>query len=473
MSTGSTTGSSGIRSSIDSFFHITERGSNIRTEIWGGVITFLSMLYILVVNPLILAGPTGMDFQQLATATALASFVSCMLMGLYAKFPVALAPGMGINAFVAFTIVQFMGFDYYQALMVVLVTGILFFIMSVTGIRTKILNGIPPVIKASIGAGIGFFIVVVGLYNAGIIVHGDGSALMLGQLGSPGVLLGLVCINVTIALWYLNRWYAILAGALLTLVIGLIGGQLFGWDTTVDGTSLIPGVGTAAITSFISLPDMGLFGAVFTEFTMFDLTLLPAFIVATISLLVVDMFDTTGTLFAVGESAGIMNKDGVIEGNEKALQVDAVATMFGAVAGTSTTTSFIESATGLAAGARTGLMAVTVGVLFFLAMFFSPTFAVVTSACTVGALVMVGFMMIRHIKGVDMQDPICVATAFTTMFMMGLSGSITDGIAFGTFIYLLGMTLTGRRNEVSMTMAILGLVFLGYLVVTYGVIPNM
>ena len=465
---------SDFASKIDDFFHITERGSDIKTEVKGGVITFLAMFYILAVNPNILSAATGTELiGQLVTATALAAFVSCILMGIYAKFPVALAPGMGINAFVAYTIVIGMGFTYYQALLVVLISGILFFALTVTGVRSKLLQSIPLIMRLSITAGIGFFIVVVGLFNAGIIVHGNGSALALGQLGEPGVLLGLMCILITIALWFKNNWGAVLIGVIATIVIGYIGGACFGWDTTVDGTSLIPGVGTATVTGIVGSPDFGLFGTIFTELNGFEATLWPAFIVSVASLLVVDMFDTAGTLLGIGQTAGIIDKDGNIEGNEKALQVDAIASVFGAVAGTSTTTSFIESSTGITAGARTGLMAVVVGILFLIAMFFTPMFRVITSACTVGALVLVGLTMITSVKNIDWEQPVNIATAFITIFMMGLAGSITDGIAFGCFVYILGMVLTGQKSEISKAIWILGIVFLAYFIIDYGVIPSL
>ncbi len=462
---------SDFAAAVDRYFRITERGSTIRTEIRGGIITFLAMFYILAVNPMILSSTTGVDFQALVGATALAACVSCLLMGLYARFPVALAPGMGVNAFVAYTIVSEMGFDYYQALMVVFISGALFLLMAVTGIRTKILQGIPMIIKCSIAAGIGFFIVVVGLYNSGIIEHGVGKAMTLGALGSPGVLLGILCIVVTISLWFREHWSAVLVGIIVTVIVGYIGGQFFGWDTTVDGTSLIPGVGTAAVGDLMVTPNLSLFGDMFTEFTMFSGTLWPAFIVAIVSLTIVDVFDTTGTLIAIGTAAGIMDKDGNIEGNEKALQVDAVASVFGAVAGTSTTTSFIESSTGIGVGAKTGLMAVVVGILFLFAMFFAPIFSLVTAACTVGALVLVGFMMIKSIKDVDWSDLVCVTTAFTTIFMMGLAGSITDGIAFGCLVYLIGMTVTGRFKEIPKMMLAMGIVFIAYLIINFTIIP--
>jgi len=459
---------------VDEFFHITERGSSFRKEIMGGVITFLAMFYILAVNPDLLSKAAGAEyFGQLMAATALAAFFSCLLMGLYANFPVALAPGMGINAFVAFTVVQGMGFSYYQALLIVLISGILFFVLTITSFRSKILTSIPAVMRLSITAGIGFFIVVVGLFNAGIIEHADGSALRLGAIASPGVALGLICIIITLALWFRNRWAAVLIGVAITTVLGYIGGAVFGWDTVVNGASLIPGVGTAAVTGVVNTPDFGLFGAVFLNLTEFQTALWPAFIVSILSLLIVDMFDTTGTLLGIGQYAGIVDENGNIDGNERALKADSVATIFGAVAGTSTTTSFIESSTGIAAGAKTGLMTVTVGILFLIAMFFAPIFSVITSACTVGALFIVGVIMVSSMKEIEWTNPVNMATAFVTIFMMGLDGSITEGIAFGILTYVLGMLMTGKGKEITKMMWVLTVVFVVYLIINYGFLPSL
>ena len=464
----------GFGTKVDEFFGISERGSTISTEVKGGVITFLAMFYILAVNPSILSVAAGAEmFEQLATATALAAGISCILMGLYAKFPVALAPGMGINAFVAYTIVTGMGFTYPQALLAVLFSGILFFITSLTGFRRKLISEIPQVLRLGITAGIGFFIFVVGLYNAGVVQHGVGSALAIGNLASPGVALSLLCMAITLVLWYRNNWGAVLIGLVVTVIVGFIGGQFFGWDTAVEGASIIPGVGTAAITNIINIPDLGLVGVVFTGFEGLGPSMIPALLVATTSLLIVDMFDTTGTLLGIGQSAGILDAEGEIVGNGKALEADAVASVIGATVGTSTTTSFIESTTGIVAGARTGLMAVVVGILFFFAMFFAPLMVVVTSACTVGALFIVGISMIATLKDVHWGVPVNMATVFMTLFMMGVTGSITDGIAFGTFTYMLGMIFTKRTSEVTKTMWIITVVFLAYFLVTFIVIPMM
>lgn len=456
---------------IDNFFHITERGSDLKTEIKGGVITFLAMFYILAVNPSILAPAAGAElFGQLVTATALASCVSCILMGLYARFPIALAPGMGINAFVSYTVVLSMGFSYPQALLIVLISGIAFFILTVSGLRMKILQAIPMVMKLAITAGIGFFIVVVGLFNAGIIIHATGSALELGDLSAPGTLLALSCIVITMFFWARNSWGAVLIGIIATIIIGFVGGALFGWDTVVNGAQLIPGVGTAAITDLISMPDFGLFGVVF-DIGSIEGTMWSAFIVSIISLLIIDMFDTTGTIVGVSRSAGIMDEDGGIKGNEKALEVDAVATVFGAVAGTSTTTSFIESSTGIAAGARTGLMAVVVGLLFMAMLFFVPAFAIITPACTVGALFLVGLAMITALREIEWNDYTTIATVFVTLFMMGLSGSITNGIALGTFAYIICMVAEGKWRDISLVLWAFEIIFLVHFILLYEFTP--
>ena len=464
---------SGPSSWLDSYFHITERGSDVKTEIKGGVITFLAMFYILAVNPSILSDAAGHElFGQLVAATALASCVSCILMGFYARFPVALAPGMGINAFVSYTIVLGMGFDYYQALLIVFLSGVAFLILTVSGLRNRLLQGIPYVLKIGITAGIGFFILVVGLFNAGIIVQANGSALTLGSIADPGVSLGLLCIAVTLFLWYRKNWGAVLIGMLVTVVIGFLGGAFLGWDQVINDAQLVPGVGTAAVDSMVEIPDFGLFGAMFTNMGGFD-ALLPAFIVCTISMIVVDLFDTTGTLVGVSKSAGLMDENGDIKDVDKAMQADSIATIFGAVAGTTTTTSFIESTAGISAGARTGLMAVVVGILFFLALFFAPAFSFITPACTVGALFLVGLMMITALEDMEWKDPVNVATLFTTIFLMGLNGSITNGIAAGTMVYLLGMVATKRAREASVVMWILGLVFVVYFLIDYVIVPHL
>ena len=282
------------------------------------------------------------NFNQLFTATALAAIIACLLMGLYSRFPVALAPGMGVNAFLSYTICLTMGFTFKQGLLVVFISGVLFLILTVTGLRMKILDSIPKSMKLAISAGIGFFIAMIGLYNARIIQHG--SPLSLGPISDPGVLLGLFCLMVTLVLWHKKWWFAVIAGIALTWIVGIIMGQAgVTSDLVSEQVFLIPSWNPD---KFIVEPDFGLFGAVFTDFEMFDGTLWFSFIAAIVSLFVVDMFDTAGTLIGVGGAAGMIDENGHLQDGEKALTCDAVASMAGAVCGTSTTTSFIESTTG-------------------------------------------------------------------------------------------------------------------------------
>ena len=462
---------SDFKQKIDEFFRISERGSTFRNEFRGGVITFLAMAYILIVNPNMLSdATTAYSTGQLFTATAMAAIIACLLMGLYSRFPVALAPGMGVNAFLAYTICLGMGFTFEQGLMTVFLSGVLFLVISVSGYRMKILNSIPRSMKLAISAGIGFFIAVIGLYNAGIIVHGNGSALALGPMNDPGVMLSLFCLVITLVMWHRQRWFAVIAGIMITWIVGIIMGEC-GITSGIaeEGIFLIPAWNPE---NFVSTPDFGLFGAVFTGFEMFEGTLVMSFIAAIVSLFVVDMFDTAGTLIAVGGSAGLIDENGDIADAQKALEVDAIGTVAGAVCGTSTTTSFIESTTGINAGARTGLMPVVVAVFFGIALIFSGFFGTFTSACTVGALVLVGIMMIKNVKDIEWDDPVTCAMAFLTIFMMGLTGSITDGIAFGLFAWVGGKTLMGKFREVSATLWVLTAVFIVYFFINYIVIPN-
>ena len=460
--------SGGFMQKFDEFFRISARGSTIQNEIKGGIITFLAMVYILIVNPSIL-GPAASpeyNFNQLFTATAMAAIIACLLMGLYSRFPVALAPGMGVNAFLSITICRTMGFTFEQGLMIVFVSGVLFLILTVTGLRMKILDEIPKSMKLAISAGIGFFIALVGLFNGGIIVHGNGSALALGPLADPGVLLSLFCLVVTLVLFHQKRWYAVFVGLIATWIVGIIMGKL---DAVSEFGTLIPQWDPD---NFVSHPDFGLFGAVFTHNEMIPNTLIMSFITATVSLFVIDMFDTAGTLIGVGTEAGMIDSEGHLVDGDKALTSDAVASIAGAVVGTSTTTSFIESTTGIVAGARTGLMPVVVAALFAVALLFSGFFGTFTSACTVGALVLVGIMMIKGVKDIEWTDPVTCTMAFMTIFMMGLAGSITDGIAFGVFTWVGGKIATGKYKEISPMLWILAIVFVIYFFINYAVIPN-
>lgn len=353
--------------------------------------------------------------------------------------------------------------------MIVFISGVIFFVITVSGLRAKILEEIPRSMKYAISAGIGFFIALLGLFNSGIIVHGSGSALSLGPIADPGVLLSLFCLFSTLVLFFKRKWYAVIAGLLLTWVIGSVMGALNVTSSLVaDNIFLIP---NWSIDNIMNVPDFGLFAAVFTNFDLIGNTLVSSFIAAVVSLVVIDIFDTAGTLIGVGSQSGLLDSEGHLQDGDKALVSDAVASIVGAVVGTSTTTSFIESTTGIEAGARTGLMTVVVGILFIAAMLFIGFFGTFTSACTVGALVLVGIFMIRGVRDIEWNDPVTCAMAFMTIFMMGLSGSITDGIAFGVFSWVIGMVSTGKAREITLMMWVLALVFVGYFFINYAAIP--
>ncbi len=449
---------SGFADAVDHYFRITERGSSIGTELRGGVITFLSMSYILVVNPLILYSDTGdVTMAQLFTATAVASAISCLLMGFYARLPVALAPGMGLNIFLSTTICYSMGFTFEQGLMVVLISGIAFFVISVTGLRAALLNSIPKSVKVSIAAGIGFFIAFLGLYNSGIIVQNADSALILGDLTDPGVLLALMCVFITFVLWQRNKWYAVSFGIAATWAVGLLLSHL-GISSYI---SPIPSLDDAEL---VSSPDFALFGAAFSGLDGIANTMWISFLSAILSLCIVNLFDTTGTLIGVGTAAGMIDEEGNVQDFDKALAVDSIASVAGAICGTSSTTSYIESLTGIQAGARTGLMAIVVGALFVVSLAFLGVITSVTSCCTAGALVLVGTIMLMNLGKVEWKDHISSFTAIVTVFMMGLTGSITDGIAFGVFAYVSSSVASGKARDVSVTMWVLVAVFILYFI---------
>ena len=447
----------GVAERIDRYFGISERGSSIFTEIKGGLITFLSMSYILAVNPLILSpSASGYSFEEIFTATALAAVISSLLMGLYARFPVALAPGMGLNAFLSYTICQSMGFTFEQGLMIVFLSGAIFFLVTITGLRKNMLESIPASLKIAISAGIGFFIALLNLFNTGILVHGSGTALKLGDIGDPGVLLALFCIITTINFWYHRKWYAIPLSMLITWILGVV---MFYAGVTSAMDNTIPCGDNISVLTF---PDLGLFGKVFTGFDMVPSGMMVAFVGALVSMFIVDMFDTTGTLLAVTAETGLSEGEPEAEFLHRPMIADAGASLCGAVCGTSTTTSYIESFTGIESGARTGLMAVVVGLLFTVALVFSGFFSTITSACTAGALCLVGLIMMKNLKDIDWIDPVACISSLITVFMMGLAGSITEGIALGFLAYVFGSAVTGRGREVSGTMWVLAVIFMLY-----------
>ena len=446
---------------IDQFFGITKRGSSFMKELLGGLTTFLTMAYILFANPAIMGGlitledgtplqlVAGLDLQAVFLATALAAGLATIAMGLFAKLPIALAPGMGLNAFFSFTIVVGMGYSWEQALAAVLVSGVLYLIISLTGLRAKVVQAIPQSLKYAIGAGIGFFIAYIGLVNVGIIVQGNGTPTSLGDLTSPVALLALGGIVITVILLALKVKAAVFFGLVSTAIIGVIAGSL-----GVAGMPVYDGVVGA-------VPSLSTFGAAFGEIGTILFT--PAGWFVVFAFLFVDFFDTSGTLIAVtGQMEGVTEEE-----IQKANVVDSTATVVGAVLGTSTTTSYIESLSGIGVGARTGLASVVTGVLFLLSIFLSPLLSLVTAGVTAAALVIVGTMMAGAIGKIDWSDWQIALASFITILTMILTYSISDGIGFGFIFYVIAMVFSGKGKKVSPLLYGVAGLFIVYLVLLH------
>ncbi len=436
---------------MNKFFKLKEKNTKVSTEIIAGITTFLAMAYILAVNPLILAD-SGMDPHSVFMATAISAGVASILMGLLANYPVALAPGMGVNALFTYTVCMSMHFSWQAALACVFISGLIFVLISVTGIRKMIINAIPKQLKLSIGAGIGFFIAFVGLKNAGIIVANESTFVGLGDFKEPAVLLALVGILITLALLALRVPAAVFIGMLITAIIGIICGVVL----EMEGMPALP---TQYITTDFKIDTFGAFIKGFEELMKNPAN---AFI-AIFSFLFVDFFDTAGTLVAVANRTGLVNQEGELENVERALLADSVGTVVGSVMGTSTVTSFVESTSGVEVGGRTGLTAITTGLLFFASVFVSPlVLSAVTNAVTAPALVVVGILMAQHLGGVDWDDFVSAASGFVIIIVMILGYSISNGIALGFIVYALTMAATGKLTKVSPIIWMLVVIFILY-----------
>ncbi|MBB3038398.1 NCS2 family permease [Hoyosella altamirensis] len=416
-----------VSGATDRFFHITEQGTTFRTELVAGVTTFLAMAYILFVNPQVL-GSAGMDVPAVFVATALAAALGSLVMGLWARYPIAMAPGMGLNAFFAFTVVLGMGIPWETALAGTLVSGVLFFILAVTGVRGAIIRAIPLNLKFATGAGIGLFIAFIGLRNAEIVVPDEATTVTLGDLSRPETLLALFGVAVTAVFLIRGFKGGVFYGMILTAAAGMVTGLISAPDAVVGSVpSLAPTFGVA----FGSLGDL-----VTTQM-----------IVVVLTMLFVDFFDTSGTLIAVANQAGFL-KNGELPRANRALMSDSVATMGGAVLGTSTTTSYIESSAGVSAGGRTGLTSVVTAGFFLLSLLFSPLLAVVTPEVTAPALIIVGVFMAKALGDIEWNKLEYAIPAFATVVAMPLTYSIANGIAFGLLLYPLLMVAKGRWRDV-------------------------
>ena len=444
---------------LEKLFHLKENKTSVRTELIAGLTTFLAMAYILGVNPSVL-GDAGMDVSSVFLATALSAAVASVIMGLLANYPVALAAGMGVNALFAYTVCGQMGYSWSAALAGVFISGVIFILISVTGVRKMIINAIPVQMKLAIGAGIGFFIAFVGLKNAGIVVASESTFVTIGNFSDPTVLLALLGILITLLLVIRKVPAAVFVGMVITALIGIVAGAVFhieGMPSLPDGSFITTNFHMEGAGAF-----MNGFGELFAD---------PAkSLVMIFSFLFVDFFDTAGTLVAIGSKIGLVNpQTGELKNAERALLADAIGTVFGAAVGTSTVTSFVESSSGVGVGGRTGLTAVTTGVLFLLSILISPLIlSAVTNAVTAPALVVVGVMMAQQLKSIDWEDMMIAAAAFVTIIVMVLGYSISNGIAFGFIVYTIGMIGAGKTKDIHPTVWVLDVIFLIYFWVTFA-----
>ena len=413
---------------------------NIKTEVMAGITTFLTMAYILAVNPSIFSNlaDKGMDTNAVFTATALAAIIGTLAMAIYAKKPFGLAPGMGLNAFFVFTVCLTMGYSWQFALTAVLIEGFIFVVLTLTKVRTLIVDAIPASVKRAIGAGIGLFIAFIGLKNAGIIVESSATFVTIGTMTEGTALLGVIGIVLTSVLVIKNVPGSLLIGILATALIG------------------IP-MGVTHFSGVVDTPPS--VAPLFCQFEFHNIFTLDMLVVV-FTFLFIDMFDTMGTLVGVCTKAGMMQKDGRIPGLNKAFMADAVATMAGACLGASTTTTYVESAAGVAQGGRTGLTAFSTAMCFVVAMFFAPLFLSIPAAATTPVLVIVGLFMLTPVKDIDLDDYDESIPAFITIVMMPLTYSISDGILCGVISYVLINMLCMNWKKLNPTLYVLAALFI-------------
>ncbi len=425
---------------MEKLFKLKERGTTVSKEIIAGITTFLAMAYILAVNPGML-GETGMGFGPVFTATAIASAIATLVMAFWANLPVALAPGMGLNAFFTYTVCFGMGCSWQLALTAVFVEGIIFIVLSIFGIREKIINAIPSGMKKAVAVGIGLFIALIGLANAGIVSSDTGTIIgfVNFNMSSKTAIVAMLGLVITIVLYLLKVPGAILLAIIATTIIGIP----FGVTTIPEDWKPF------------SLPAAPLF----CKFEWASVLSVKFFVIM-FTFLFTDLFDTIGTLMGVTQQANLVDKDGNIPNAKAALMSDSIGTVVGACLGTSTVTSFVESSSGVAAGGRTGLTSVTTGVLFLLALFMTPIFALIPSAATAPALIFVGFLMLQQVVDIDFKDPTEGIPAFITIMVMPFSYSISKGIAFGMIAYVIAKCAGKKVKDIPVATWILAVIFI-------------
>jgi len=434
---------------MEKLFKLQEKGTTVQREILAGLTTFLTMAYILAVNPNMLSGKDAgaelflnMPWGGVFTATALAAAIATIVMAFAANLPVALAPGMGLNAFFVYTVVLTMGYTWQIALTAVFLEGILFMILSLFNVREAIIKAIPINMKKAVAVGIGLFIALIGFSNAGVVVGNTGTIVGLGNITSGNALLALIGLAIIIVLYVLKVPGSILIGILATTIIGIpmkITQPFGGWE---------------GWNPFATPSAPLLFKFDFTKIFSFE------FFIIFFTFLFVDIFDTVGTLVGVTTQAGLIDKDGNIPRVKQALFADAVGTTVGAALGTSTVTSYIESSAGVAAGGRTGLTSFTTAILFLLALFLSPLFLLIPTAATAPALIFVGFLMIQPVITIDFKDPTEGIPAFIAIVMMPFAYSIAEGIVYGILSYVILKVATGKIKDITVVTWVLFVVFI-------------
>ncbi len=454
----------GFAQKLDSYFGITATGSSLKTEITAGAITFMTMCYILVVNSGMIGSLPGTSFGAIYIATALSAIIGTLLIGLYAKLPFAQAPGMGLNAFFTYTICFGMGISYGTALFIVLISGILFTALTIGGIREKIVDGLPSCIKIAISAGIGSFIAFIGFQNAGVVVNDDATLVKLVDFGALfkagdaqfAALGAFVCVITFLAILIMAK-----RGIKGSIIFGLLGGTIFYYlmELIVFGKLLTSLDYTKPFAAFKDFGTMSFFkfnvDGLFTDFGA-----VMSFISLVVAFAIVDMFDTIGTLVGTCTRAGMLDKDGNVPNMRKALLSDSLATVAGSMLGTSTVTTYVESAAGISAGGRTGLTSVVVALLFLVAIFLSPIASIIPGVVAAAALIYVGVLMMGSVKEIDWSDPAVAGSCLMTILGMPLTYSISDGIGLGIITYIVVKLFSGKIKDIKLFTYIIGAIFL-------------
>lgn len=434
-------------SKLDNYFKLTENNTNVKTEVIAGITTFITMAYILFVNPDILS-QAGMDFNSVFLATCLSAAIGTLIMGLYANIPFAQAPGMGLNAFFTYGVVMSLGYTWEQGLAAIFISGILFILLTLTGAREAIITAIPTSLKHAIGGGIGLFIALLGFKNSGIIVGDPNTLLAFGSFDTAPVILAVIGLVITAILMVRNVKGAILIGIVATTIIGIPMGVTNTAINTSLSLDITPTFMKMDFIGLLRLGEAGVVGAIASVATI------------VISFSLVDMFDTIGTLIGTATKAGMLDENGNLPNMNKALLADAIATSAGAVLGTSTVTTFVESAAGVAEGGKTGLTAVTTGMLFLFSVFLAPFALVVPGQATAPALIVVGVLMMGAIKQINFDNFEEALPAFFTIAIMPFTFSIANGIAAGIIFYPIMKIASGKIKEVHPTIYILALLFI-------------